>query len=146
MTESDFDEIGAILRMTKTVAVVGLSPNPERESHGVASYLQEHGYQIIPVNPRVDQILGERAYPDLLQIPVEVDVVEIFRKPDAVPAIVEEAIAIGAKVVWMQVGIVHEAAAERARTAGLEVVMNTCMRAAHRRLQAIARSKGDVAP
>ncbi len=139
MTERSLTELGEILEMSNTVAVVGLSPNPDRESFGVASYLQQQGFRIIPVNPKAEQILGEKAYPDLLKVPETVDVVQIFRQPDAVPAIVEQAIAIGAKVLWMQVGIIHEAAAERARAAGLEVVMNTCMRATHKRLQALAQ-------
>ena len=130
------DELETILAEAKTVAVVGLSQNSERESNSVALYLQEQGYRIIPVNPKAEEILGEKSYLSLRDVPDPVDVVQVFRKPEAVPPIVEDAIAIGAKVVWMQVGIVHEAAAERARQAGLQVVMNTCMRATHRRLKA----------
>jgi predicted CoA-binding protein len=126
--------IRAILARAKTIAVVGLSDKPERESHHVAAYLQSHGYRIIPVNPNAAEILGERAYASLREVPVPVDVVDIFRQPAVVPAIVAEAIAIGAKVVWMQEGIVHETAAEAARTAGLTVVMDRCLLKEHRRL------------
>lgn len=130
------DDWRRIFSETKTIAVVGLSAKPDRDSYGIAQYLQAQGYRIIPVNPNVEQVLGERAYPSLREVPDPIDVVQIFRNPEAVPPIVEEAIAIGAKVVWMQVGIVHEAAAERARQAGLQVVMDRCMRATHRELRA----------
>ena len=130
------NELETILTQAKTIAVVGLSPNRERESHGIALYLKEQGYRIIPVNPKAEEILGEKSYPSLRAIGERVDVVQVFRKSEAVPSIVEDAVAIGAKVIWMQVGIVHEAAAERARQAGLQVVMNTCMRATHRLLKA----------
>ncbi|MBI2912514.1 MAG: CoA-binding protein [Chloroflexi bacterium] len=123
-----------ILRRYRTVAVVGLSANPDRPSHGVARYLQEHGYRIIPVNPREKEVLGEKCYPDLCSIPEPVEVVDIFRRPRDVPRVVAEAIYIGAKAVWMQQGIVHEAAARRAREAGLEVVMDRCMRSEHQKL------------
>jgi predicted CoA-binding protein len=123
-----------ILLSAKTVASVGLSSNPDKESYGVAAYLQSQGYRIIPVNPTAAKILGEKAYPDLTSIPEKVDVVQIFRKPEDVPPVVDEAIEIGAKVVWMQEGISHPRAAEKARAAGLQVVMNACMRATHRRL------------
>ena len=136
MAVQNQDELETILAESKTVAVVGLSPDPKRESYGIALYLKQQGYRIIPVNPKAEEILGEKSYPSLQAIPERVDVVQVFRKPEAVPAIVEDAIAIGAKVVWMQVGIVHEAAAERARQTGLQVVMNTCMRATHRLLKA----------
>ncbi|MEX0801045.1 MAG: CoA-binding protein [Dehalococcoidia bacterium] len=126
-----------ILRKYRTVAVVGASSNPERESHGVARYLQEHGYRVIPVNPGETEVLGERAYPDLRSVPEPVEVVDVFRKAEYVPEIVEEAIAIGAKAVWMQTGIRNEAAAERARAAGLEVVMDRCMRTEHRKMAMI---------
>jgi predicted CoA-binding protein len=136
MTSQNLREREAILKEVKTIAVVGLSPRPDRESYGIAKYLRDHGYRIIPVNPTAEKILGEKSYPDLGAIPELVEVVQVFRKPEAVPAIVEDAISIGAKVVWMQVGIIHEAAAERARSAGLQVVMNSCMRATHRLLSA----------
>lgn len=130
------DDLKRILLQAKTIAVVGLSPNPERPSHGIAQYLQEQGYRIIPVNPTVAEVLGKKSYPNLKALPESVDVVQIFRKPEDIPGIVEAAIAIGAKVIWMQVGIMHEAAAERARQAGLQVVMDSCMRATHRELRA----------
>jgi hypothetical protein len=114
-----------IIKGSHSVAMVGLSSNPERASHRVASYLQSRGYRVIPVNPREREVLGERAYPDLTSIPEKVDVVDIFRRSEDVPPIVDEAIRIGAKAVWMQEGIVNEAAASRAREAGLAVVMDT---------------------
>ncbi len=123
-----------ILMSAKTVASVGVSSNPQKDSYGVVEYLKQQGYRIIPVNPTASEIMGEKAYPDLSSIPEKVDVVQIFRKPEDVPAVVDEAIKIGAKVVWMQEGIVHEAAAMQARAAGLRVVMDACMRANHRRL------------
>lgn len=123
-----------ILLSVKTIAVVGLSSNPEKDSHGIAAYLKSQGYRIIPVNPTAEEILGEKSYPDLSSIPEKVDVVQVFRKPEDVPPVVNEAIQIGAKVVWMQEGIRHEEAAKKAREAGLQVVMNACMRVAHRSL------------
>ena len=117
----------------KTIAVVGCSPKPERPSHGVAQYLQAAGYKIIPVNPGQDMILGEKCHPNLLEIPERVDVVDIFRRSEEVLPIVKEAIKIGAKAVWMQDGVEHEAAKELAEKAGLKVVMNDCMLRQHRR-------------
>ena len=114
---------------------MGLSPNPDRPSYIVASYLKEKGYKIIPVNPAVEEVLGEPSYPDLASIPEPVDVVDIFRRSEEVPAIVEEAIKIGARAVWMQEGVVNEKAASRAKEAGLLVVMNKCMRKEHKKLQ-----------
>jgi predicted CoA-binding protein len=123
-----------ILLSSKTIASVGLSSNPTKASYGVDLYLQRHGYRIIPVNPTADEILGEKSYPDLASIPEAIDVVQIFRRPEDVPPVVEEAIKVGAKVIWMQEGIVNEAAAKIAREAGLKVVMDACMRATHQRL------------
>jgi len=123
-----------ILSTYKTVAVVGLSSNPERASHRVASYLKEHGYRIIPVNPRETEVLGEKAYPDLCAVPEPVEVVDIFREAKAVPRVVAQAMYVGAKAVWMQEGIVHQAAAARARRAGMAVVMDHCMMKEHRRI------------
>ena len=123
-----------ILLSAKTIASVGLSSNPEKESYGVVQYLMGQGYRVFPVNPTVSDVLGEKAYPDLSSIPEKVDVVQIFRKPEDIPPVVDEAIKIGAKVVWMQEGIVNEQAAIKARSAGLRVVMDACMRATHRRL------------
>jgi hypothetical protein len=123
-----------ILLSAKTIASVGLSSNQEKESYWIVSYLKEQGYHIIPVNPTATEILGEKVYPDQSSIPEKVDVVQVFRKPEDVPPVVDEAIKIGAKVVWMQEGIVNEEAAQKARAAGLQVVMDACMRTTHRRL------------
>lgn len=130
------ETIGRILKESKTIAVVGLSPEPDRPSHGVAAYLKSKGYKIIPVNPAVPEVLGEKSYPDIKSIPatVKVDVVDIFRRPEFVPPIVEDAIKIKAKAVWMQEGIVHEEAAKKARDAGLLVVMDRCMMKEHAKL------------
>ena len=130
------EEIKEILGKCKNVAVVGISPKEDRPSYGVASYLQSKGYRIIPVRPDGDTLLGETVYPSLTQIPkeIEIDVVDIFRRPEDVPPIVEEAIRRGAKVVWIQEGIVHEEAAARARRAGLKVVMDRCMKKDHQSL------------
>ncbi|MCS6860618.1 MAG: CoA-binding protein [Abditibacteriales bacterium] len=128
------EEVRQILSEANVVAIVGLSDEPTRDSYRVASYLREHGYRIIPVNPHVTEVLGEKSYPSLLEVPEKVDVVDIFRKPEAVPAIVDAAIAVGAKVVWMQEGIVHNASADKARAAGLQVVMNKCMMKEHRKV------------
>lgn len=122
------------LRAAKTIAVVGLSGRLFRPSHGVAEYLQRAGYRVIPVNPRETEVLGEKAYPDLASVPLPVDIVDIFRRSEYVPEIVEEAIRIGAKTVWMQEGVIHEDAARRALAAGLEVVMDRCILKEHRRL------------
>ena len=127
-------EMKEILLSIKTIASVGVSSNPEKESYEVVAYLKNQGYRIIPVNPTATEILGEKTYPSLSDIPDKVDVVQVFRKPEDVPPVVEEAIKIGAKVVWMQAGIVNEEAAQKAREAGLQVVMDACMRATHRRL------------
>ena len=124
-----------ILNTYRTVAVVGLSPKPERPSNRVANYLKEQGYRVIPVNTYATEILGETCYPDLSSIPEPVDVVDIFRRPEAVPPIVEEAIEIGAKAVWMQEGVINEEAAARAKEAGLLVVMDRCMLKEHGKLQ-----------
>ncbi|MCH7626952.1 MAG: CoA-binding protein [Chloroflexi bacterium] len=118
------DVIEEQLTNSKTIAVVGLSPNPERPSHYVAKYLQEQGYRIIPVNPQLQEVLGEKCYPYLGSIPEPVDMVDIFRRSEHVGPIVDDAIAIGAKYVWMQDGVVNEEAAASARSAGLSVVMD----------------------
>ena len=124
-----------ILNSSRVVAVVGLSPNPNRPSYGIASYLKGNGYKIIPVNPQVEEIVGEVCYPDLSSVPEPVDVVDIFRRSEEVLAIVEEAIKIRAKAVWMQEGVINEQAAARAREAGLLVVMDRCMLKEHQKLQ-----------
>jgi len=120
-----------ILTASRTIAVVGLSANPLRPSHGVARYLQRVGYRIIPVNPNVEEVLGERAYPSLRDIPQPIDVVEVFRRSEFVGPIVDDAIAIKASAVWLQDGVVDEAAAARARASGLDVVMDDCMMRRH---------------
>jgi len=130
------EDIKKILSNSKTVAVVGISPNEDRPSYIVASYLKSKGYQIIPVRPDGEQILGETVYHSLTEIPKEinVEVVDIFRKSEDVPPIVDEAIRRGAKAVWMQEGIIHKEAGEKAEKAGLKVVMDRCMKKEHQRL------------
>jgi predicted CoA-binding protein len=127
------DAIAQLLKNARTIAVVGLSSNKMRPSHGVAEYLQRAGYKIIPVNPNEVEVLGERAVARLEDIRERVDIVDIFRRSEFVPEVVESAIAIGAKAVWMQEGVIHEAAAQRARAAGLEVVMDKCILKEHAR-------------
>ncbi len=129
------EELGRILRSAKTIAVVGLSNKPDRPSYDVAGYLQEAGYRIIPVNPTIKEALGEKAYASLRDIKEKIDVVQIFRRPEEVPAVVEDAIAVGAKVVWMQPGAENEDAAARAEAAGLKVVVGACMRVVHQNLR-----------
>jgi predicted CoA-binding protein len=133
------EEIKSILESYRTVAVVGLSRDPDKASYQVANYLQSVGYRIIPVNPFVDQVLGEKSYKSLLDVPQTIEIVDIFRPSEAVPAIVEDAIQLknrvgSPKVVWMQLGIINEEAARRAREAGFEVVMDRCMMREHKRL------------
>jgi predicted CoA-binding protein len=128
------EQLKLILLSTHTIAAVGLSSNPQKESYGVVEYLQQQGYRILPVNPTANEILGEKTYAGLESIPAQVDVVQLFRKSEDVPPFVDAAIQIGAKVVWMQEGVENEAAAQKARAAGLQVVMNVCMRETHRRL------------
>jgi len=127
-----FDRL-RMLERYRRIATVGLSSNPFRPSHFAAIYLLSEGYDVVPVNPREEQVLGLQSYPSVSAVPGAVDVVDIFREPAAVPEIVEEAIAKHAKVVWMQLGVVHEEAAARARQAGLEVVMDRCMKIEHAR-------------
>jgi predicted CoA-binding protein len=127
-------QLRKILEESETIAVVGLSPRPERDSHEVAHYLQNAGYRIIPVNPTAEQILGEKVYPDLTSIPEEVDIVDIFRRSEHVGPIVDEAIEIGAATVWMQLGVINEEAAQKASAADLNVVMDLCILREHRRL------------
>ncbi|MDP3025644.1 MAG: CoA-binding protein [candidate division Zixibacteria bacterium] len=120
-----------IFEQSKTIAVVGLSSNPARPSYMVARYLQSQGYKIIPVNPNEKEILGEKSYPDLVSIPDKIDIVDIFRRSEEVPPVVEQAIKIKAKVVWMQEGIVNEESAKKASDAGLTVIMDKCMYKEH---------------
>jgi len=129
------DPVGTLLASARTIAVVGLSNDPGRASHGVARYLQAHGFRVVPVNPHLVEVLGETAYPDLGRVPAEIriDIVDVFRRPEHVPAIVDAAIARGAGAVWLQLGITHRAAAARARAAGLAVVENRCLKVEHAR-------------
>jgi len=124
------EDIDAILDLKK-IAVVGLSSDPSRASYGVARYMQRHGYQVIPVNPNESEILGERAYPSLSDLAEPPDVVDVFRRPEHVAAVVDEAIAVGAKAVWLQLGVIDEQAAQKARDAGLLVVMDRCIKIEH---------------
>jgi predicted CoA-binding protein len=135
VTES---EVREILERSKTVAVVGISHKEERDSHKVAKYLKEHGYTMIPVNPKYKEVLGVSCYPNLEAVGQHIDIVDIFRNVDAIPAIVDEAIKVGADCVWMQLGLVHNEAAEKARKAGLRVVMNKCTKIEHTRMTAEA--------
>jgi predicted CoA-binding protein len=124
-------EIAQLLSTARTIAVVGLSGNPDRPSFGVAHYLQSKGYRILPVNPTIDSVLGEKSYASVSEIPekadVQVDIVDVFRRAEFVPALAEEAIKIGARCLWLQLGVIHEEAARRARDAGLLVVMDRCL-------------------
>ena len=132
MTENpDADAIDDLLRSARTIAVVGLSSNPMRPSYGVAQYLQRAGYRIIPVNPNEESVLGEPAVASLEDIPEKVDIVDVFRRSEFVPAIAESAIAIGAKALWLQEGVISEGAAKRARDAGLFVAMDLCILKEH---------------
>jgi predicted CoA-binding protein len=129
------EQITELLNSAKTIAVVGLSSSPFRASHGVSAYMQSQGYRIIPVNPQERMVLGEKAYASLLDVPGPVDIVNVFRRPEFVPPIVEQAIQRGGvKSIWMQETVYHEQAAEKARAAGMLVVMDSCILKAHRRL------------
>jgi uncharacterized protein len=131
--DDDSEKVRRILRSARTIAVVGLSAQWHRPSFFAAKYLQEHGYRVIPVNPMYDAILGEKCYKSVREIPERVDVVDCFRKSAEIPALAEDAIAIGAKVLWMQLGVENDAARQRAESAGLEVVENRCMKIEHGR-------------
>jgi predicted CoA-binding protein len=128
------DQLEALLTGAKTIAVVGLSNNPERDSYGIAKYLQSKGYIIYPINPAQKEILGQKCYPSVSAIGHPVDIVDVFRRPEAVPEVVEDAISSGSKAIWMQLGVVNEDAAARAEQAGLSVVMDHCIGVDHRRL------------
>ena len=125
------DVISHVLQTSKTIAVVGLSSKPERASYQVAAYLQRHGYRIIPVNPRETQVLGEQAYPTLRDVPVTIDIVDVFRESSAVPEIVADTLAIGAKVLWLQLEIHHAEAEAHAHAAGITVISDVCIKIAH---------------
>jgi len=127
------DEIGKLLTNSKTIAVVGLSDSPLRPSHGVAAYMQTHGYRIIPVNPTIKGALGEKAVGALSDVKERIDIVDVFRRSDAIPEVVDEAIRLKVPAIWMQEGVIHEAAAEKAKKAGIFVVMDRCILKEHRR-------------
>lgn len=135
MNHKDAATIKKLLNTTRTIAVVGLSSRPGRAGHYVPAYLQNQGYRILPVNPNLKEALGEKAYPDLLSLREPVELVLLFQRSEAVPPFVEQAIRIGARAIWMQSGILNEAAAAKAREAGLEVVMDSCMMVEHRKLK-----------
>lgn len=130
----DDDALRALLTSVKTIAVVGLSADPSKDSHHVAEYLKNHGYRIIPVNPAASEILGEKAWPDLASIPEPVDVVDVFRRPEHIPPIADQAVAIGATTLWLQLGVRNDQAAKRATDAGITVVQDRCILQEHRRL------------
>ncbi len=136
VTNPEDRELRILLGEAKTVAIVGLSSNPDRPSNGVAQYLQDHGYRIVPVNPNEQEVLGERAFPSLLDIPSDaaIDVVDVFRRPEATPDVARDAVRIGAKVLWLQEGIVNDEAHRIASDAGLEVIMGVCIRTTRRRV------------
>jgi uncharacterized protein len=129
---SNSDPIAELLKHSKTIAVVGLSDNPLRPSHGVSAYMQSQGYRIIPVNPKIESALGEKAYASLLDVPEKIDIVDIFRRPEFVEKVVDQAIQLKVPAVWMQEEVIHENAAEKARQAGIFVVMDRCILKEHR--------------
>ena len=133
MAANDADMI-EMLRAARTIAVVGLSSKRLRPSYGVAAYMQMHGYRIIPVNPSETEVLGEKAYATLNDVPEKIDIVDVFRHSDAVPEVADEAIRLGVPYLWLQEDVVHDAAAERARAAGMKVVVDRCISKEHRRL------------
>ena len=126
------DPIAELLSRSRTIAVVGLSCNPLRPSHGVSAYMQRHGYHIIPVNPHIQECLGEKAYASLLDVPEKIDIVNIFRRPEFVQTVVNEAIELNVPAIWMQEDVIHERAAEKARQSGIFVVMDMCILKEHR--------------
>jgi predicted CoA-binding protein len=130
----DIRTLQRILSNSKTIAIVGISASWHRPSYFAAKYMQHHGYTIIPVNPRYESVLGEKAYASLTDIPVSVDIVDCFRRAEEIPALAEQAIEIGAKCLWMQLGVINEAAAQRARVAGMDVIMDRCVKIEHARL------------
>jgi len=125
------DPIAELLKRSKTIAVVGLSPNPLRPSHGVSAYMQSQGYRIIPVNPLIEECLGERAYASLLDVADKIDIVDIFRRPEFVEEVVDQAIQLKVPAIWMQEDVIHEKAAEKARQAGIFVIMDRCILKEH---------------
>ncbi len=135
MPKTEADRISELLKSAKTIAVVGLTNSPMRPSYGVTQYMQSQGYRIIPVNPNITEWMGGKAYPSLLDVPEKIDIVNVFRRSDAVPEVVEQAIQIKAPAIWMQEGVVHHQAAEKARQAGIFVVMDKCILKEHIRRQ-----------
>ena len=133
MKTTPTDEIGELLKRTKTIAVVGLSDSPLRPSYGVSAYMQSHGYKIIPVNPSIKGALGEKAVASLAEIEGKIDMVDVFRRPEYVPELVDEAIRLKVPAIWLQEDVIHEAAAAKARKAGILVVMDKCILKEHRR-------------
>jgi predicted CoA-binding protein len=133
MKTTTSDEIGELLKRTKTIAVVGLSDSPLRPSYGVSAYMQSHGYKIIPVNPSIKGALGEKAVASLSEIEEKIDMVDVFRRPEYVPELVDEAIRLKVPAIWLQEDVIHEEAAEKARKAGIFVVMDKCVLKEHRR-------------
>ena len=131
MSATEADRIAELLNSAKTIAVVGLSDSPLRTSHGVSQYMQSQGYRIIPVNPAISESLGEKSYASLLDVPEKIDIVNVFRRSEFVPDVVEEAIQLKVPAIWMQEGVIHEVAAEKARQAGIFVVMNRCILKEH---------------
>jgi predicted CoA-binding protein len=132
MSSLHTDPIASLLKNSKTIAVVGLSDDPMRPSHGVSAYMQSHGYRIIPVNPQITECLGQKAYPTLLDVPEKADIVNIFRRPEFVEEIVDQAIQLKVPAIWMQQDVIHEKAAQKARKAGIFVVMDRCILVEHR--------------
>ncbi len=132
MTTTATDQIGDLLKRSKTIAVVGLSDSPLRPSYGVSAYMQSHGYRIIPVNPSIKGALGEKAVSSLAEVPEKIDIVDVFRRSEFVPEVVDEAIRLKVPAIWLQEGVVHEEAAEKARNAGIFVVMDRCILKEHR--------------
>jgi hypothetical protein len=126
------DPIADLLKVSKTIAVVGLSRNPLRPSHGVSAYMQSHGYRIVPVNPTIQECLGQKAYPSLLEVPEKIDIVNIFRRPEYVEEVVDQAIQLKVPAIWMQEEVIHEKAADKAQKAGILVVMDRCILKEHR--------------
>ena len=126
------DPIAELLRNSRTIAVVGLSADPFRPSHGVSAYMQSQGYRIIPVNPNITECLGQKAYPSLLDVPEKIDIVNVFRRPEFVEAVVDQAIQLKVPAIWMQEEVIHERSAEKARRAGIFVVMDQCILKEHR--------------
>ncbi len=126
------DPISEVLKKSKTIAVVGLSDSPLRPSYGVSAFMQSHGYRIIPVNPRITEALGEKSYPSLLEVPEKIDIVNIFRRPEFVEEVVDQAIQLRVPAIWMQERVIHERAAQEARKAGILVVMDSCILKEHR--------------